>query len=870
MNYIFLSAGSPFARWVRLLALAAAWITSGSVGFALTLAWDASADSSVVGYRLKYGPSSGNYTAVKNVGNKTTETIPSPNPGETVFIVVTAINSTSVESLPSNEVSFTTPGGTLSTNANLSSVVLSGATLSPSFSSGTTGYSASVSNSTTSITVRPTVAQAGATVKVNGVTVTSGTISGAMTLAAGPNVIQMVVTAQDGVTTKTYTLTVTRSTGSNANLAGFVPSTGTLTPAFASGTKSYAVTVPNTTNSITVRPTVAEAGATVKVNGVAVVSGSSSGVMALEVGPNIIRAVVTAQNGTTTKTYTLMVIRTPSVVPDSTNANLAALVPSTGTIAPVFSSGETSYTLTVPNSTASITVMPTVQQADATVKVNGVPGASGTASGVMTLAVGPNVIRTVVTAQDDTTARTYTLTVTRAPSANAELSSLVASIGMLTPGFAKTTTNYTASVPNATASMTVRPTVAQADATVKVNGVTVASGITSGAMTLAVGPNVIRTVVTAQDGTTTKTYTLTVTRAPAITPDSANADLISLAPSAGRLTPSFSKTGTSYTVNVSNATTSLAVTPTTDQGNATVKVDGVSVASGSASPAKSLGIGPNIIDVVVTAQNGTTTKTYRLTVNRARREDDLNGDGNSDIVFQNSKSGQVVAWLMNGFGSATGLLAIGQSSVGDWRICGMSDLDGDGIGDIILQNDAGQITGWLMDGEGTVRSSVSIHQDDDLGDWRVVAVGDLDGDGISDLVLQNDAMQIAGWLMDGSGTPTSWFMIDEDDSGDWRVVGMSDLDADGISDLLLQNDAGQVTGRLMDGEGTASTSMWISSTALGDWKVVGLKDLNGDGISDLVFQNTPGQVKAWLMDDQGSRTSEISLNSSGMGDWRVH
>jgi hypothetical protein len=48
---------------------------------------------------------------------------------------------------------------------------------------------------------------------------------------------------------------------------------------------------------------------------------------------------------------------------------------------------------------------------------------------------------------------------------------------------------------------------------VTVNGAAVISGSASGAIALAVGPNTITTVVTAQDGTTTKTYTATVTRA---------------------------------------------------------------------------------------------------------------------------------------------------------------------------------------------------------------------------------------------------------------------------------------------------------------------------------------------------------------------
>ena len=52
------------------------------------------------------------------------------------------------------------------------------------------------------------------------------------------------------------------------------------------------------------------------------------------------------------------------------------------------------------------------------------------------------------------------------------------------------------------------------NATVKVNNVTVPRGSVSGAINLNVGANAVSTVVTAPDATTTKTYTITVTRAP--------------------------------------------------------------------------------------------------------------------------------------------------------------------------------------------------------------------------------------------------------------------------------------------------------------------------------------------------------------------
>jgi hypothetical protein len=94
------------------------------------------------------------------------------------------------------------------------------------------------------------------------------------------------------------------------------------------------------------------------------------------------------------------------------------------------------------------------------------------------------------------------------------LTNLVPSSGTLSPAFATGTTSYTASVNTATASVTLTPTVTDSTATVKVNGVTVASGAASASLPLAPGSNTLTTVVTAQDGTTTSTYTVVVTYTP--------------------------------------------------------------------------------------------------------------------------------------------------------------------------------------------------------------------------------------------------------------------------------------------------------------------------------------------------------------------
>ena len=103
------------------------------------------------------------------------------------------------------------------------------------------------------------------------------------------------------------------------------------------------------------------------------------------------------------------------------------------------------------------------------------------------------------------------LTVLQATSRTGTFTSLA-----LSPSFAATTRAYTASVAAGTTNVKLRPTVSGSNATVKVGkGTTlfsVPSGSDSRSIPIVIGSNTIKVEVTAQGGTTTKTYTVTVFR----------------------------------------------------------------------------------------------------------------------------------------------------------------------------------------------------------------------------------------------------------------------------------------------------------------------------------------------------------------------
>jgi Concanavalin A-like lectin/glucanases superfamily/Fibronectin type III domain/Divergent InlB B-repeat domain len=117
------SSGAKFrnlqaASWSRLLgAVASLLVIALSPCLAVqscTLAWDASSDSAIAGYKLRYGTTSGNPSQSIDVGKSTTRTVSNLNDATTYYFTVVAYNTAGVDSQPSNQVSYTTPGGSSS------------------------------------------------------------------------------------------------------------------------------------------------------------------------------------------------------------------------------------------------------------------------------------------------------------------------------------------------------------------------------------------------------------------------------------------------------------------------------------------------------------------------------------------------------------------------------------------------------------------------------------------------------------------------------------------------------------------------------------------------------------------------------------
>jgi len=94
------------------------------------------------------------------------------------------------------------------------------------------------------------------------------------------------------------------------------------------------------------------------------------------------------------------------------------------------------------------------------------------------------------------------------------LSSLVLSSGVLTPAFSSALTTYSLTAPPGVTSVTVTASVAYpTHATIVVGGLSVGSGVASAAQAIGLLPSTLQVVVTAEGGQT-KSYSVTLNRAP--------------------------------------------------------------------------------------------------------------------------------------------------------------------------------------------------------------------------------------------------------------------------------------------------------------------------------------------------------------------
>ena len=165
---------------------------------------------------------------------------------------------------------------------------------------------------------------------------------------------------------------------------------------------------------------------------------------------------------------------------------------------------------------------------------------------------------------------------------------------------------------------------------------------------------------------------------------------------------------------------------------------------------------------------------------------DFNGDGFADILWYNTMSGQTLIWLVQctGTGQNSRCTQIGVGSPGSvtvgqgWMLAGTGDFNRNGNSDILWYNtNSGQVLIWLLQctGTGPNTSCTQIGQGSPgsaPNPWTIVETGDFNSDGKSDILWLNTATGVLEvWLIDGTtviggGSPGSA-------APPWQIQGMN-------------------------------------------------------------------------------------------------
>ena len=440
-----------------------------------------------------------------------------------------------------------------SDNNYLKNITLSSGLLNPVFDKNVNDYTVDVDRSVTKITISATVEDP----------VSQYTVSGPDSLAIGANTFTITVTSEKGKD-NIYTIIVNRNPSNNNYLSNILVDGSTIT-GFNKIKQSYTIDVPSDKQNITLGASTEEIHATTK----------GLGTFNLETGVNTFDIVATAENGDE-RTYSIIVNKLKS-----NNSDLSSLSITQTNINPTFNPKVLNYTASVAYSVTNIDIVAVASDTKSTI--------SG--DGNKELQTGDNNFDIVVTSEDNTTT-TYRIVVTRAKNNNANLSNIILSGGFsLDKVFDPNDTSYSVSVPYETSSISITAFKQDPNA-VSVTG--------AGTVNLNTGNNVIEIIVTAEDGTTTKKYTLNIERA-----KSSDSTLKELTVNGGTLSPKLSSNVTKYEVTVPYEISTFDVTAIANSKDATVVID----------DNKNLDVGTNVKTITVTAENGT-LKVYEITVLR--------------------------------------------------------------------------------------------------------------------------------------------------------------------------------------------------------------------------------------------------------------
>jgi kumamolisin len=241
---------------------------------------------------------------------------------------------------------------------------------------------------------------------------------------------------------------------------------------------------------------------------------------------------------------------------------------------------------------------------------------------------------------------------------------------------------------------------------------------------------------------------------------------------------------------------------------------------------------------------------------------DFNGDGQADLVWEETVTGQRGIWILN-----DGLYSYSYSLPSvptQWHIAGAADFLGNGQTDLAWENLAtGECGIWILN-NGVY--SYSIMLPSVSTQWKMVGAADFLGNGKAGLVWENTATgERAIWVLN-SGAYSYSLMLPTVPT-QWHIAGAADFLDTGQAGLVWENTVTGERAIWVLKNGVYSYSITLPSEPT-QWHIAGAADFLGTGQAGLVWENTATGVRGiWILNN-GAYAYTIYLPTVST-DWKI-